>query len=286
MTERARVYEVSPRDGLQNEPHMVATADKIHLVDLLSACGFDRIEVASFVSPRRVPQMADGEAVLAGITRRPETRYAALVPNRIGYERARSAGADEIAVLLAASEGFSRANTNCTIAQSLERLKEILKAAHADGIPARGYVSCVIACPYDGPTPGETVARLALRLAELGCYEISLGDTIGIGTPDSVGCMLDAVLARVPPERIAGHFHDTGGRALANIEACLARGLRTFDASVGGLGGCPFAPGAKGNVDTLGVVHLLHRRGFATGIDEQRLVEATHFARGLRRVDA
>ncbi|MEW5963054.1 MAG: hydroxymethylglutaryl-CoA lyase [Pseudomonadota bacterium] len=286
MTQSARIYEVSPRDGLQNESRIVATSDKIRLVDQLSACRFDRIEVASFVSPKLVPQMADGEAVLSGITRSPRTRYTALVPNTTGYTRARRAGADEIAVLVAASEGFSRANTNCTIDESLQRVAEVLDAAGADAIRVRGYISCAIACPYDGPTDPVTVARLALRLAELGCYEISLADTIGAGMPHTVAAMLDAVLAGVPPEHVAGHFHDTGGRALANIEVCLDRGLRVFDASVGGLGGCPFAPGAKGNVDTFEVVRLLHGRGLETGLDMTQLVAAVELARRLRRVDA
>ena len=286
MSDQAQIYEVGPRDGLQHEARIVPTDEKVRLVDLLSACGLARIEAASFVSPRKVPQMADGADVLARIARRPGTRYAALTPNMKGYLRARDARADEVAVFISASEGFSRANIDSTIADSLELAREVAAAAAADGIALRGYVSCVVACPYDGPTPPANVARLAARLTELGCYEVSLGDTIGAGTPAEIDRVLRHVLDAVPVARIAGHFHNTGEMALANIAAGLRRGVRTFDASVGGLGGCPFAPGAKGNVDTRAVVEFLHERGFATGIDAVRLDEAADFALGLRSVPA
>ncbi|TVQ53381.1 MAG: hydroxymethylglutaryl-CoA lyase [Rhodobacteraceae bacterium] len=282
MTDRVRLYEVGPRDGLQNEPRPIPTADKIALVDALSACGFDRIEVASFVSPSAVPQMADGADVLAGVTRAPGVRYAALTPNLKGYERARAAGADEVAIFGSASEGFSRANINATIAESLERFRPVAEAAAADGVPLRGYVSCVIACPYDGPTEPAAVARVARALLDLGCYEISLGDTIGAGAPDTVRAMLLAALGEAPPETLAGHFHDTGGRALANIEASMDLGLRTFDTAVAGLGGCPFAPGAPGNVDTAAVALRLAKLGVETGLDRGKLAEAAALALKLR----
>jgi hydroxymethylglutaryl-CoA lyase len=283
LTRKVEVYEVSPRDGLQNEEIIVPTADKIRLVDLLSSCGFRRIEAASLVSARRVPQMADGEQVLAGISRVPGVRYVALIPNLKGYERAVKAGADEVAVIVSASEGFAHANTSCSVAESLERAAGVAQAAARDAIPVRGYISCVISCPYDGPTPPEAVASLAATLIRLGIHEISLGDTVGTGTPDAVARTLDHVLDEVPAERLAGHYHDTAGNALANIEVSLSKGLRVFDAAVGGLGGCPFAPGAKGNVDTGSVVALLHSRGFETGVNERRVAEAARFAAGLKK---
>jgi hydroxymethylglutaryl-CoA lyase len=282
MPEAARLFETGPRDGLQNEPRPVPTRDKIRLVDMLSACGFDTIEVASFVDPRRVPQMADGGAVLAGIARAPRTRYTALVPNLRGYARAHAARADGVAVFASASEGFSRANINASIGESLDRFAPVLEAARADGIPVRGYVSCVAVCPYDGPTPPGDVARVTEALLALGCAEISLGDTLGTGTPEAIDAMLAAVLDVAPPERLAGHYHDTAGRALENIRVSLARGLRTFDAAVGGLGGCPFAPGAAGNVATEAVAEMLAAAGFETGVDRARLGAAAEFARGLR----
>lgn len=282
MAERAEIVEVAPRDGLQNEPRPIATAAKIELIDRLSACDFARIEAASFVSPKAVPQMADGAAVLAGIARRPGSRYAALVPNLRGFEAALAAGADEVAVFASASEGFSQRNINCSIDQSLARFAPVLSAAKAAGLPVRGYVSCVTDCTYDGPTSPKGTARVATALAKLGCFEISLGDTIGAATPKSTAAMLEAVLAEVPAACLAGHFHDTGGRALDNIEVALAMGLRVFDAASGGLGGCPFAPGAPGNVATLAVADLLARRGFDTGLDRARLAEAATFAISLR----
>jgi hydroxymethylglutaryl-CoA lyase len=282
MGEFVEIFEVGPRDGLQNEKRAIPAREKIALVNRLSKAGFRRIEVASFVSPKWVPQMADGAEVLAGIARAPGVRYAALAPNLKGYERARAAGADEVAIFGAASEGFSRANINASIAESLERFAPVAEAARADGIPVRGYISCVTDCPYDGPTPPAKVAEVAERLLALGCYEISLGDTIGQGTPESVTAMLRAVLEVAPPGRLAGHFHDTAGRALANIEASLALGLRVFDAAVGGLGGCPYAKGATGNVATGAVAAHLAALGHETGLDAGIVAEATDMARRMR----
>lgn len=282
MTEHVTLVEMGPRDGLQNEESMVPTQAKIDLVDMLSACGFSRIEVTSFVSPKWVPQMADAAQVMAGITRHPGIRYAVLTPNFKGFEGALKAKADEIAVFASASEGFSRANINASIAESLERFQPVMLAAKSADLPVRGYISCVTDCPYDGPVAPEAVAGVAEKLVAAGCYEISLGDTIGAGTPDTVAKMLDAVLAVVEPNRLAGHFHDTQNRALDNIAMCLERGLRVFDAAVGGLGGCPYAPGAKGNVATEAVVDMVQAQGYHTGIDRARLAEAAAFARRLR----
>lgn len=282
MPDHVEIFEMGPRDGLQNEKRLIPAADKIALVDLLSRAGFRRIEVTSFVSPRWVPQMADAARVLAGITRAPGIRYAALTPNLQGYQAARAAGADEVAIFAAASEGFSRANLNCTIAESLDRFAPVAEAARADGMPLRGYVSVVTDCPFDGPTPPAQVARVAAALRDLGCYEISLGDTIGHGRPETIRAMLQAVLAELPPDRLAGHYHDTQGRALANIEASLDLGLRVFDAAVGGLGGCPYAPGAAGNVATEAVAARLSALGLATGLDAAVLAQAADFARSLR----
>lgn len=284
MSDRATIYEVGPRDGLQSQNRLIAASHKIRLVDLLSDCGLTHIEVASFVSPKLVPQMADGAEVMAGIKRRPGVVYAALTPNMRGYEAARAARASEVAVFAAASEGFSRANINASIAESLERFRPVAAAAKADGIPLRGYVSCVTDCPYDGPTPPASVAHVAEALLAMGCHEISLGDTIGAAVPGTTSAMLDAVLAVAPASKFAGHFHDTRGRALDNIAVCLDRGLSVFDSSAGGLGGCPFAPGASGNVATEAVVEMLSGRGFATGLDMTKLIAAATFARSLREV--
>jgi hydroxymethylglutaryl-CoA lyase len=286
MGDPVTLYEVGPRDGLQNEARLIPAADKVRLVDLLSGTGLRKIEVTSFVSPKWVPQMADGREVLAGIRRRPGVTYAALVPNLKGYEAARSASVGEVAIFASASEGFSRKNINCSIAESIERFRDVARRANDDGMPMRGYVSCVTDCPYDGPTPPAEVARVTKLLLDLGCYEASLGDTIGAGTPEKVDAMLRAVLEVSPPERLAGHFHDTKGRAIDNIEASLALGLRTFDASAGGLGGCPFAPGAAGNVATGEVARLLAQRGHPTGIDLAKLDAAEAFARTLRETTA
>ncbi|MER9420658.1 hydroxymethylglutaryl-CoA lyase [Mesorhizobium sp. M0306] len=282
MGEFVGIFEMGPRDGLQNEKRLVPTADKMRLVDMLSDCGLQRIEATSFVSPKWVPQMADATKVMAGIRRARGIVYAVLVPNLKGYEAAKAAKADEVAVFASASETFSRRNINCSIAESLERFRPVLASAAADGIPVRGYVSCVTDCPYEGRTQPENVARVAAELSTMGCYEICLGETMGHGTPVTIGAMLDAVLKEVPPENLAGHYHDTRGRALDNILVSLERNLRTFDGAVGGLGGCPFAPGAKGNVDTLAVAAMLAGRGYETGLDIERLDEAARFARGLR----
>jgi hydroxymethylglutaryl-CoA lyase len=282
MAERVEIFEVGPRDGLQNEARPIPTAEKIALVDCLSRAGFRRIEVASFVSPKWVPQMADGAEVLAGIARAAGVRYAALTPNLKGFERALSAAADEVAIFGSASEGFSQANINCSISESLERFGPVLKAAQVANMQVRGYVSCVTDCPYDGPTPPGKVAEVAATLEAMGCYEISLGDTIGKGTPETVGRMLEAVTAAIAPAMLAGHFHDTGGLALANIEVSLAAGLRVFDAAVGGLGGCPYAPGSAGNVATEAVAVWLEERGWETGLDRAVLAEAAAMARGMR----
>ena len=282
MVEPVKIVEVGPRDGLQSEARLIPAAQKVALIDLLSLTGLRTIEVASFVSPKWVPQMADSEEVLASIQRKMGVAYTALVPNLQGYERARAAAADEVAVFISASEGFSRKNINCTIAESLERVRGITAAARADGVPVRGYVSCVVACPYDGPTSPDAVAKLTRELLDMGCYEVSLGDTIGAGDPSSVSGMLEGVLKLVPARDVAGHFHDTGGKALSNIGASLEMGLRVFDASVGGLGGCPFAPGAPGNVATGAVVAFLAARGFETGIDVELLGEAARFALELK----
>ncbi len=276
------IFEMGPRDGLQNEERIIPTDRKIRLVNLLSECGFEKIEAASFVSPKWVPQMADSGDVMAAITRREGVRYTALTPNMQGYDRAVSSGADEVAVFASASEGFSRANINCSIMESIVRFRPIIEAARRDDVPVRGYVSCVVACPYDGPVAPGKAAEIAGVLLKMGCYEVSLGDTIGAGTPETVAAMLDAVLGVAEPEQLAGHFHDTGGRALANVEASLEKGLRTFDAAVGGLGGCPYAPGAKGNVATEAVAAMLAEKGFETGLDMEKLEEAAAFARSLR----
>ncbi len=285
MAQTVEIFEVGPRDGLQNEERAIPTAQKVALVDCLSRAGFRRIEVASFVSPKWVPQMADSAAVLAGIRRAPGVRYAALTPNMKGLEGALAARADEVAIFGSASEGFSRANINATIAESLDRFLPVAEAAREAGLPVRGYVSCVTDCPYDGPVAPAEVARVVTALDELGCYEISLGDTIGQGTPDGIAAMLDAVLQVVPAERLAGHYHDTAGRALANIEVSLEKGLRVFDAAVGGLGGCPYAPGAAGNVATEAVHDRLVMLGHETGLDRAVLMEAAAMARAMRQED-
>lgn len=282
MSGDVEIFEVGPRDGLQNEKRAIAVADKIALVDCLSGAGFRRIEVASFVSPKWVPQMADSADVLAGIKRVPGVRYAALTPNMKGLEGALAARADEVAIFGSASEGFSRANINASIAESLERFAPVAAAAQAAGLPVRGYVSCVTDCPYDGAVAPQQVAQVAAALFAMGCYEISLGDTIGQARPETIDAMLTAVLDAVPPAQLAGHYHDTAGRALDNIEASLARGLRVFDAAVGGLGGCPYAPGAAGNVATEAVHARLIALGYQTGLDAEVLEQAAGMARAMR----
>jgi len=282
MEDRVEIYEVGPRDGLQNEKREIPVADKVALIDCLSRAGFSRIEVASFVSPKWVPQMAGSGQVLAGITRAPGVRYAALTPNMRGYEDALAAKADEIAVFASASEGFSKANINTTVEESIARFEPILKAARHIDLPVRGYVSCVTDCPFDGPVDPQQVAEVADRLFSMGCYEVSLGDTIGQASPDSIARMLLAVRERMPVTRMAGHYHDTAGRALDNIDASLSLGVRVFDAAVGGLGGCPFAPGSAGNVATESVAAHLERLGYATGLDMAVLGEAADMARAMQ----
>jgi hydroxymethylglutaryl-CoA lyase len=282
MPDRVEIVEVGPRDGLQNEARLIPAADKIALVNLLSQAGFSRIEVTSFVSPKWVPQLADAAEVMAGIIRRPGVTYAVLTPNLKGYDAARAAGAGEVAVFAGASEAFSQANLNCSIAESIDRFRPVAAAAARDGIRLRGYVSTVTHCPYAGAVPPTDVARVAATLRDLGCAEISLGETLGRARPEEVDAMLGAVLTELPPARLAGHFHDTAGRALANIDAALARGLRVFDAAVGGLGGCPYAPGAAGNVATERVAAHLTDAGFTTGLDPEILAQAAAMARALR----
>lgn len=282
MADFVEIVEMAPRDGLQNEKRPIPTAEKIALVDALSDVGFRRIEVASFVSPKWVPQMGDGARVLAGICRRPGVRYTALTPNLRGFEAALAAQVDEVAIFASASEGFSRANLNCSISESMSRFEPVMQAANVAKIPVRGYVSMVTHCPFDGPTPPAQVARVVAQLLLMGCREISLGDTLGRARPDSVATMLDAVLREVSPARLAGHFHDTEGHALQNIEASLALGLRIFDASAGGLGGCPYAPGAAGNVATERVAAHLERLGYQTGLDKLKLEAAASRARAMK----
>lgn len=283
MADGICIFEMAPRDGLQNEPEHVPTDDKIRLVDRLTDAGFQKIEVTSFVSPKWVPQMADAAEVMAGIARRDGVAHTALTPNMRGYAAAKAAGASEVAVFASASEGFSRANINCSVAESVDRFKPILEAAKQDGMPVRGYISCIAVCPFDGVVPPAAVADLTEQLLTLGCYEVSLGDTVGRATPDQVRAVLDAVLAIAPASVIAGHFHDTHGQAVDNIAVCLERGLRTFDAAVGGLGGCPYAPGAPGNVATEDVVAFADAHGLPTGIHHDALSAAVAFAQSLKR---
>jgi hydroxymethylglutaryl-CoA lyase len=282
MAERVEIFEVGPRDGLQNEARQIPLAEKVALVDCLSRAGFRRIECASFVSPKWVPQMANSAAVLAGITRVPGVSYAALTPNLRGFEDAVTAGADEVAIFGSASEGFSMANINATIAESLARFRPVAKAALNQGLPVRGYVSCVVECPYDGPVAPDAVARVVSELREMGCYEVSLGDTIGRATPEGIVAMLEAVLQEMPAERLAGHYHDTGGLACDNVEASLGLGLRVFDAAVGGLGGCPYAPGAAGNVATEAVAERVASLGYEHGLDMDIVADAAALAREMR----
>ncbi|MEH6836129.1 MULTISPECIES: hydroxymethylglutaryl-CoA lyase [Falsihalocynthiibacter] len=282
MMDRAEVFEVGPRDGLQNEKTQISTRDKIALVDCLSGAGFRRIEVASFVSPKWVPQMADSAEVLAGIARKEGVSYAALTPNMRGFEGAVAAKADEIAIFGSASEGFSQANINCSIAESLARFADVSEAARGAGIPVRGYVSCVVECPYDGATAPASVARVVAQLLAMGCYEVSLGDTIGRGAPEAVDAMLSAVLEVADARHLAGHFHDTSGRALENVTVALERGLRVFDGAVGGLGGCPYAPGAAGNVASEALARHLAALGYETGLNMDVLTEAAAMAHRMR----
>jgi len=268
-----RIVEVGARDGLQNEKTIVPTAVKIELIDRLSATGLRTIEATSFVSPKWVPQLADAAEVFAAIKRRSGVSYPVLVPNLQGYERARAVGADEVAVFTAASEAFNRKNINASIDESIERFAPVLERARADGVKVRGYVSTVLGCPYQGDVPITDVVRVAARMHALGCYEISLGDTIGIGTPAKARAMLRAVAAEVPMSALAVHFHDTRGQALANILACLEEGVAVVDSSVSGTGGCPYAKGATGNVATEDVVYMLDGMGIETGVELGKLIE-------------
>ncbi|WP_434622599.1 hydroxymethylglutaryl-CoA lyase [Azospirillum sp. B2RO_4] len=272
-----RMVEVGPRDGLQNEKSMVPTAVKVELVNRLSDAGLSVVEAASFVSPKWVPQMGDSAEVLAGITRKPGVRYAALTPNLKGLEGALAAKADEVAVFGAASESFSQKNINCSIAESLDRFAPVMEQAKAAGVPVRGYVSCVLGCPYEGEIAPKAVADVAERLFAMGCYEISLGDTIGTGTPTKAQAMIAAVAERVPVDKIAVHFHDTYGQALANILAALQMGVAVVDSSVAGLGGCPYAKGASGNVASEDVLYMLNGLGIETGVDLDKLIAAGAF---------
>jgi len=271
--QRVRIVEVGARDGLQNEKTILPAATKVELIDRLSDSGLDTIEATSFVSPKWVPQLADAADVYTAIRKKPGVRYPVLVPNLQGYERARSVGVTDIAVFTAASEAFNRKNINASIDESIERFMPVMERARADGVSVRGYVSTVLGCPYQGDVAVADVVRVAKRLHELGCYEVSLGDTIGIGTPAKARAMLAAVAAEVPMAALAVHFHDTRGQALANILACLELGVAVVDSSVSGAGGCPYARGATGNVASEDVAYMLHGMGIATGVDLDRLIE-------------
>jgi isopropylmalate/homocitrate/citramalate synthase len=272
MNRKVRIVEVGPRDGLQNEAGEVPTAVKVELIERLADAGLPAVEATAFVSPKWVPQMADHAEVLERIRRRPGVSYPVLTPNLKGFESARAAGATEVAVFGAASEAFSRKNINCSIAESLERFRPIVSEAKKHDIKVRGYVSCVLGCPYEGDVAPQRVAEVAGALYDMGCYEISLGDTIGVGTPGRTKAMIEACRQRVPIERLAGHYHDTYGQALANIYASLEAGVSTFDSSIAGLGGCPYAAGASGNVATEDVVYMLNGLGAQTGVDLKALV--------------
>ncbi|KAA2317105.1 hydroxymethylglutaryl-CoA lyase [Pseudooceanicola sediminis] len=281
MSDTITVFEVGPRDGLQSLGVQVATATKIALIDALARAGLRKIEATSFVSPRWVPQMADAGDVMAGINRQQGVTYAALTPNERGLDLALAAGCDEIAIFASASEGFSHANLNCSIEESFARFAPVMQRSAEAGLPVRGYLSAVIACPYDGPTPPAQVHRWAERLLEIGCYEVSLGDTIGAGTPDTLGNVLKPLLHDIPADRLAGHFHDTNGLAGDLVVRALDLGLRTFDASVGGLGGCPYAPGAPGNIDTRKVLECAAALGFSHGVDLALLGDAEQIAMSI-----
>ncbi|WP_072900422.1 hydroxymethylglutaryl-CoA lyase [Cognatiyoonia sediminum] len=286
MSEFVTIHEMGPRDGLQNEPGAISVDDKVGLVNALADAGLRQIEVGSFVSPKWVPQMADTDKVTATLPALDGGQYDVLVPNMKGWEgfsRSSRQGTYGIAVFISASEGFSQANLNCSIAESVERLRPVVDVAVGAGVPVRGYVSCVTDCPFDGPVAPEAVADAAGVLRDSHDMPISLGDTIGKGTPDRIGAMLEAVLQAVPATNLAGHYHDTSGKALANIDVSLALGLRHFDSAVGGLGGCPYAPGAPGNVATEAVVAHLHAKGYQTGVDPERLRHAALLAQTIKR---
>ncbi|MFL6650147.1 MAG: hydroxymethylglutaryl-CoA lyase [Sulfurifustaceae bacterium] len=277
LPKQVRIVEVGARDGLQNEREPVPTAVKLELIERLGNAGLRTIEATAFVSPKWVPQMADNAQVMAGLRRKPGVAYPVLVPNLKGYEAARAAGVDEIALFAAATEAFSQKNINCSIAESMERFRPVAEAARKDGVRIRGYISCTVGCPFEGDVAPRAVAQVAEQLWQMGCYELSLADTIGVGTPRKTQAMIETVAQRVPIERLAGHYHDTYGQALANIYASLEVGVSTFDSSVAGLGGCPYAPGATGNVATEDVVYLLHGLGIETGVDLETLAAAGDF---------
>lgn len=277
LPSRVKLVEVGARDGLQNEKAVVPTEVKLELIARLADAGLRHIEATAFVSPKWVPQMADHDAVMRGVPRREGVVHSALTPNLKGFEAALAAGAQEVAVFAAASEAFSQRNINCSIAESLERFAPVMQAARAAAMPVRGYVSCVLGCPYQGRVEPQAVADVADALLDMGCHEISLGDTIGVGTPLATQRMLEVVMRRVPAERLAGHFHDTYGQALANVLASLQSGVATFDSSVAGLGGCPYAAGASGNVASEDLVYLLHGMGIETGVDLDKLAAAGDF---------
>ncbi len=274
LPSHVRLVEVGPRDGLQNEAQAVSVAAKVQLVDELSAAGLSYIEVGSFVSPKWVPQMAGSAEVFAQIQRKENVIYAALAPNFRGFEDALASGVTEVAVFAAASEAFSQRNINCSISESLERFEPIMEAARLHGIRVRGYVSCVLGCPYEGEIAPEQVASVANELFAMGCYEISLGDTIGTGTPGATRTLFDTVAGKIPRGKLAGHFHDTYGQALANVYASLLEGIQVFDSSIAGLGGCPYAKGASGNVATEDVLYMLNGLGIDTGVDLDLLISA------------
>ncbi|RFF27696.1 MULTISPECIES: hydroxymethylglutaryl-CoA lyase [unclassified Wenzhouxiangella] len=280
MTDRVTIVEVGPRDGLQNEPYTIPTQVKIELIERLADTGLGVVEATSFVAAPAIPQLADADEVFGRIERKPGVRYPVLVPNEKGYERARGVGAEEIAVFTAASEAFNQKNINCSISESLERFAPVLARAREDGVRVRGYVSTVLGCPYQGDVPVGEVVRVAEALFDAGCAEISLGDTIGVGTPRKAREMLETVARSVPMERLAVHFHDTYGQALANIHTCLDAGVRVVDSSVAGLGGCPYARGATGNVATEDVVYMLHGLGMETGVDLMQLARVGDWIAG------
>jgi hydroxymethylglutaryl-CoA lyase len=272
LPDKVRIVEVGPRDGLQNEKREVPTAVKLELIERLADAGLPVVEATAFVSPKWIPQMADHTEVLERIRRKPGVAYPVLTPNLKGFEAARAAGAAEVAVFGAASEAFSKKNINCSIAESLERFRPVVESALRENIKVRGYISCVVGCPYEGEVKPAKVAEVASALCEMGCYEVSLGDTIGVGTPGKTKAMIEACAKRVPVERLAGHYHDTYGQALANIYASMELGVATFDSSVAGLGGCPYAAGASGNVATEDVLYLLDGLGIETGVSFEKLV--------------
>ena len=274
LPQKVRLVEVGPRDGLQNEAQLISIADKVQLVDELTASGLSHIEVGSFVSPKWVPQMAGSSEVFAQIQREQGVTYAALTPNLRGFEDALAAGVKEVAVFAAASEAFSQRNINCSISESLERFAPVMEAARLYGIKVRGYVSCVLGCPYEGEIAPQQVAAVSRELIDMGCYEVSLGDTIGTGTPGATRTLLNVVAGQIPRGKLAGHFHDTYGQALANIYASLLEGIEVFDSSVAGLGGCPYAKGASGNVASEDVLYMLQGLGIETGVDLDRLITA------------